>query len=129
MKRSFMICTPKQILFARSNQEGLDGRDMWHVRERGHVHKWFLWGHLREKGLVKNLDIDARIILKFSFKKFYGSVDWIDVAQARVMWRALVYSVMNLRVPLFADFLTSTGKILISRNALLHAVSQVIANF
>jgi hypothetical protein len=100
------------------------------LREREEVHKWFLWGHLREKDLFENLDIGARIILKFSFKKFYGSVDWIDVAQARVIWRAVVYSVMNLRVPLFADnFLTSTGRIIISRNDLLHAESQVIANF
>jgi hypothetical protein len=128
MIRSFMIYTPNQILFAWSNQEGLDGRDMWHVRERGEIHEWFLWGHLKEKELYENQDVDARIILKFSFKKCYGSVDWIDVVRTRVKWLAVVYSVMNLRVSLFADnFLT--GRIIISRNALLHTVSQVVANF
>jgi hypothetical protein len=28
-----------------------------------------------------------------------GGVDWIDLAQDRDMWWALVYKVMNLRVP------------------------------
>jgi hypothetical protein len=29
----------------------------------------------------------------------WGSVDWIQLAQDRVQWRALVNTVMNLRVP------------------------------
>jgi hypothetical protein len=29
----------------------------------------------------------------------WGSIDWIDVAQDRDRWRALVNTVMNLRVP------------------------------
>jgi hypothetical protein len=28
-----------------------------------------------------------------------GSMDWIDVVQDRDIWRVLVYTVMNLRVP------------------------------
>jgi hypothetical protein len=28
-----------------------------------------------------------------------GGVDWIDLAEDRDRWRALVYKVMNLRVP------------------------------
>jgi hypothetical protein len=28
-----------------------------------------------------------------------GGADWIDLAQDRYKWRALVYTVMNLRVP------------------------------
>jgi hypothetical protein len=28
-----------------------------------------------------------------------GGADWVDLAQERVRWRALVYTVMNFRVP------------------------------
>jgi hypothetical protein len=38
----------------------------------------------------------------------WGDMDWIDIAQDRDRWRALVSAVMNLRVPQNAgNFLTS----------------------
>jgi hypothetical protein len=37
-----------------------------------------------------------------------GGMEWIDLAKDRHRWRALVYVVMNLRVPSYAaSFLTS----------------------
>jgi hypothetical protein len=43
--------------------------------------------------------VDGRIILKWIFERMDGGMDWIDLAQDRDRWRALVYTVMNLRVP------------------------------
>jgi hypothetical protein len=43
--------------------------------------------------------VDGRIILKWVFKKWDWGVDWIELAQDRDRWRAVVNSVMNLRVP------------------------------
>ena len=43
--------------------------------------------------------IDGRIILRWIFRMWDGSMDWIDLALDRDRWRALVTVVMNLRVP------------------------------
>jgi hypothetical protein len=49
---------------------------------------------------LEDPDVDGRIILKWIFKKWDGGgMDWIDMAQDRDRWRALVDVVMNLRVP------------------------------
>jgi hypothetical protein len=49
--------------------------------------------HLEDSG------IDGRIIIKWIFERLGGGVDWIDLVQDRDRWQALVYMVMNLRVP------------------------------
>jgi hypothetical protein len=44
--------------------------------------------------------VDGRIILKWIIERLGGGgVDWIDLAQDRDRSWALVYTVMNLRVP------------------------------
>jgi hypothetical protein len=48
---------------------------------------------------LKDPGIDGRIILKWIFERLGGGVDWIDLAEDRDRWWALVYTVMNFRVP------------------------------
>jgi hypothetical protein len=62
------------------------------------VHTGFWWGELREGDHLGDRDVDGRIILKW-IKKWAGDMDWIELAQDRDRWRALVNAVMNLQVP------------------------------
>jgi hypothetical protein len=43
--------------------------------------------------------VDGRIILKCIFKKWDGSMDWIELAQDTDRWRDLANAAMNFRAP------------------------------
>jgi hypothetical protein len=54
----------------------------------------------------------------------WRGMDWIDLAEDREQWRALVNTVMNLRVPQNAgNFLNNCTTCGFSRRAQLHEVS------
>jgi hypothetical protein len=83
--------------------KAIKSRRLAHVacmgENRGAYRVW--WGNQRERDHLKNLGIDGRI-LKWNFKKCKlggGGMDWIDLAQDRDRWWALVNVVMNLQVP------------------------------
>jgi hypothetical protein len=63
------------------------------------VHTGFWWRDLREGDHLGGPGIDGRIIFKQIFKKWDVGMDWIELAQDRNRWWALVNAVMNLRVP------------------------------
>ena len=57
-------------------------------------------GNLREGGHLGDPGVGGRIILRWIFRKWdVGCVDWIELAQDRDSWRALVTAIVNLRVP------------------------------
>ena len=48
---------------------------------------------------MKDPGVDGKIILKWIFERLDEGIDWINLAQDRDRWRAVVYKLMNLRVP------------------------------
>jgi hypothetical protein len=63
------------------------------------VHTGFWWRDLREGDRLGDPDVDGRIMLKWIFKVWDGGMNWIQLAEDRDRWRAVVNAVMNLRVP------------------------------
>ena len=60
----------------------------------------FWWCNLRESINLKGPGVDGRILLRWNFGKVgRGCDDWMELAQDRDRWRALVSTVMNFRVP------------------------------
>ena len=58
------------------------------------------WGNLRERDNWGYPDVDGRIILRRVFRKWGGGCgDWMELAQGRDRWRALVSTAMNFPVP------------------------------
>jgi hypothetical protein len=64
---------------------------------RGQAPAGFGSGNMRERDYLENLRVDGKITLKRIFKKRDEVVEWLDLAQYRDRWRALINTVMNLR--------------------------------
>ena len=62
------------------------------------MNRGFCWGDVRERDHLEDSGVDGTIILKWIIKGGVGSMDWIDLAQIKSIWRAVVNAVMNLRI-------------------------------
>jgi len=56
-------------------------------------------GNLTERGHLEDPVVDGRIILRWIFGKWDAGMDWIELAQDRDRWRALVNDLTKLQVP------------------------------
>jgi hypothetical protein len=60
-------------------------------------------GNQKERDHLKDPGVDGRMILhivSWIFRKWHvGDMDWIELAQDRDRWRAVVTAVMSVRVP------------------------------
>jgi len=50
--------------------------------DSGRAYRVFM-GRVEEKNNLKDLGVDGRKILKLAFKKWDGSMDWIDLTEDR----------------------------------------------
>ena len=67
--------------------------------ERERCAQRFGGGNLRERDHWGNQDVDGRIILRWIFRKWGRACgDWMELAEDRDRWWALVSTVMNFRV-------------------------------
>ena len=63
------------------------------------MYKGFWWGNLRERDHFEGPGVDGKVTLRCIFRKWdVGVMGWIDLAQDRDRWRALVkFGFHNMR--------------------------------
>ena len=67
---------------------------------RTEVYTGFWWGNLKERDHLGRPRRRWESNIKMDFQELgYGGMDWIELAQDRDGWQALVNVVKNLRVP------------------------------
>jgi hypothetical protein len=57
----------------------------------------YWWESQKERDHWEDLDVGVRIILRWMLERWDG-MDWIDLPQDRDQWRAVLNTVINLRV-------------------------------
>jgi hypothetical protein len=63
------------------------------------MHIGYLWESQKVRDQWEDPDVGGWTIFRLILEIGWDGVDWIDLAQYRDQWRALVNTVMNLRVP------------------------------
>jgi hypothetical protein len=98
--KSFISCTSRQILEC-SNQDGYDGWNMKHSRERS-AYK-ILKNMMEISRPRRRRDDEIKIYLR---DIRWEGVRWINLVRDSVQWRAFMYTTMYFRIP------PNTGKFL-----------------
>jgi len=67
----------------------------------------------------------GRLTIKMELQELgCGVMDWMELAQDRDGWRALVNAIMNLRIPYNeGNFLTSSTPVSFSRRTMLYGIN------
>ena len=93
-----LYCSPSIIRVIKSRRMRWAGH-VARMGERRGVYR-VLVGKLERKRRLGRPSVEGRIILRWLFRKWdVGGVDWIELAQDRDKWRALLNAAINLRVP------------------------------
>jgi hypothetical protein len=73
---------------------------MWHAWERGETCTGFWWDSPKKRDHLEDRGVDGRMGSKWILWRLAGGwgLEWIQLAQDRDRWRAVVNAVMNLRV-------------------------------
>ena len=96
---------------------------MWRVWGRVEGCTGFWWGNLRERDQLGRPRRRWEDNIKMDLQEVGGGCeDWMELAQDRDRWRALVSMVMNLRVPKMRGLAAEPDSF--SRRTLLHGVSK-----
>jgi hypothetical protein len=73
---------------------------MYYEWERRGMHIGYWWESQKVRDHLEYLDVSGWTILKIDLREIaWDSMGWIELAQDRDQWRALVNTVMNLKVP------------------------------
>jgi hypothetical protein len=93
-----LYSSPTIVRVTKSRRMGWAGHVARMGEGTGVYRVW--WENLRERDHRRDPYVDGRIILRRILRKWeVGAMDWIELAQDRERWRALVNAVMNIRVP------------------------------